>query len=147
MSTATGVATDGKQVLEFTLGDDHYCVNIDHVSEIVRRTDESITPVPDSPRPVRGVMDLRGETTTIVDPREILSIDADGETEARIIVVFDGAVIDDENVGWIVDDVNRVSSIDEDNVEPSDDDLIEGIVNRDGDFVIWLASESLRTGV
>ena len=138
-STATGAGrgTTG-QVLEFALGEETYCVSIDYVTEIVDIGD--LTKVPNSPPHVRGVMDLRGRTTSIVDPKVVFDIDEDGQHKR--IIVFDPEIIEDQGaVGWLVDEVSQVVSVDPANVDEApgkDDDAIVGVVKRDDDFVIWV---------
>jgi len=138
-STATdpGDGTTG-QVLEFALGEETYCVSIDYVTEIVDVGE--LTTVPNTPRHVEGVMDLRGRTTSIVSPKAVFGVGGDGAE--RRIVVFDPDVVEDQGaVGWLVDEVSQVVSVDPSNVDdaPSqDDDAIVGVVKRDGDFVIWV---------
>jgi purine-binding chemotaxis protein CheW len=138
-STATdpGHGTTG-QVLEFALGEETYCVSIDYVTEIVDVGE--LTTVPNTPRHVEGVMDLRGRTTSIVSPKAVFSVGGDGAE--RRIIVFDPDVVEDQGaVGWLVDEVSQVVSVDPGNVDdaPSqDDDAIVGVVKRDGDFVIWV---------
>ena len=126
------------QVLEFELGGETYCVDIDYVSEIVDRG--SVTPVPNAPEFVEGVMDLRGRTTSIVDPKTLLNVDAD--SEARRIVIFDAdSFEDDAAVGWLVDAVHQVDRVSMDNIEdpPMDrGEFIEGIVRREDDLVVWV---------
>jgi purine-binding chemotaxis protein CheW len=126
------------QVLEFELGGETYCVDIGYVSEIVDRG--SVTPVPNAPDFVEGVMDLRGRTTSIVDPKTLLNVGADGE--ARRIVIFDAdSFEDDAAVGWLVDAVHQVDRVSMDDVEdpPMDrGEFIKGIVRREDDLVVWV---------
>ena len=126
------------QMLEFELGGETYCVDIDYVSEIVDRG--SVTPVPNAPEFVRGVMDLRGRTTSIVDPKTLLNVDA--ESEAQRIVIFDAdSFEDDAAVGWLVDAVHQVDRVSMDDVEepPMDrGEFIKGIVRREDGLVVWV---------
>jgi len=127
------------QVLEFELGSETYCVSIDHVTEIVDVGE--VTSVPNSPRHVRGVMDLRGRTTSIVDPKVVFGID-DAGAERRIIVFDPEIIADQEAAGWLVDEVHQVRQIDDDDVDGSpagsDSTSIKGVVKREGGFVIWV---------
>ena len=127
------------QVLEFKLGSETYCVDIDYVSEIVDRG--SLTTVPNAPHYVDGVMDLRGRTTSIVNPKSLLNIRED--TEAKRIIIFDsGRFEDDAAIGWVVDEVYQVVRVEMSEVEmpPLDnDESIEGIIKRDGELVIWIS--------
>jgi purine-binding chemotaxis protein CheW len=143
MSTTS---TTNGQVLEFKLGDETYCVSIDYVTEIVDIGD--LTKVPNSPAHVEGVMDLRGRTTSIIDPKVIFGINGDGDR--RRIIVYDPEIVEDGAAGWLVDEVYQVVQIDEADVDTSpaeDDDAIHGVVKRgDGDFVIWVDPESIHAG-
>jgi purine-binding chemotaxis protein CheW len=139
---AAAGADTGEQtrVLEFALGDEQYCLDIEYVEEIVKR--ETVTRVPNTPDCVEGVVDLRGQITTILDPKVLLDIDRTGSKD--LIVVFDPEAFDDQGaVGWVVDDVNQVTPITEEEVNdsPVDQDHINGVVDRDGEFVIWTTPE------
>lgn len=130
------------QVLEFDLGAETYCVDIGYVAEIVD-TDE-LTRIPNSPPHVKGVMDLRGRTTSIIDPKSVFGIDSTGD-EKRIIV-FDPEETDTQGaIGWVVDEVDQVVPVDSESVDdsPLDDEAIEGIVKREDAFVIWVSPRSL----
>lgn len=130
------------QVLEFDLGAETYCVDIGYVAEIVD-TDE-LTRIPNSPPHVKGVMDLRGRTTSIIDPKSVFGIDSTGD-EKRIIV-FDPEETDTQGaIGWVVDEVDQVVPVDPESVDdsPLDDEAIEGIVKREDAFVIWVSPRSV----
>ena len=133
------MSTTNGQVLEFELGEETYCVSIDCVTEIVDVGE--LTAVPNSPRHVRGVMDLRGRTTSIVDPKTIFDIPGDSD-EQRIIVFDPGIVADQGAAGWLVDEVYHVVQVDEADVDDSPtqgDDAVRGVIKRDdGNFVIWV---------
>jgi len=133
------------QVLEFQLGDETYCVSIDYVTEIVDVGE--LTTVPNAPPHVEGVMDLRGRTTSIVNPKVVFDID--GGEPSRIIV-FDPEVATDEQgaVGWLVDEVDQVSQVDPANVDqsPTTEDVssVRGVVKRDDGFVIWVNPDAIQ---
>ncbi|WP_251343811.1 chemotaxis protein CheW [Haloplanus halophilus] len=134
----TTTRTRTVQLLEFELGSETYCVDIAHVAEIVDVSD--LTVIPNSASHVEGVMDLRGKTTTIVDPKAVFGIedDADGK---RIVVFDPERTADGKSIGWIVDEVEQVVEVDESDVESSpvdDDEAVRGVIRRDGDFVIWV---------
>ncbi|AXG06843.1 chemotaxis protein CheW [Haloplanus rubicundus] len=125
-------------VLEFVLGDERYCLDITYIEQIVERG--TVTRIPNAPDFVEGVIDLRGDITTVIDPMETLAAESDDAGE--LIVVFDSARMDDEwSVGWAVDGVRRVSTVSLSAVKesPVDEPWINGVVKRedDGEFVIW----------
>ena len=127
------------QVLEFKLGSETYCVDIDYVSEIVDKG--SLTSVPNAPHYVDGVMDLRGRTTSIVNPKRLLNLRE--ESEAKRIIIFDsGRFADEAAIGWVVDEVYQVIRVSMDDIEqpPLDnDESIQGIIKRDDELVIWIS--------
>ncbi len=142
MSTVDAAEADETQVLEFELGAETYCVDIGYVAEIVDA--DELTRIPNSPPHINGVMDLRGRTTSIIDPKAVFEIESLG-SEKRIIV-FDPDVTGTQGaIGWLVDEVDQVVPVDPDAVDasPLDDEAIEGIVKRDDAFVIWVSPESV----
>jgi purine-binding chemotaxis protein CheW len=145
-SPATGIAGDAEveqtqeadtRILEFTLDDEQYCLDIQYIEEIVKHT--AITRVPNTPEFVEGVVDLRGQITTILNPK--VTIDKPNKGAGDLIVVFDSEAFEDQgHIGWVVDDVRQVSPISEDDVNdpPMQEDYINGVIDRDdGEFVIW----------
>jgi len=130
------------RVLEFTLDDEHYCLDIQYIEEIVKH--ENITRVPNTPAHVEGVVDLRGQITTILNPK--VTIGKENDEAGELIVVFDAEAFEDQGyIGWVVDDVRQVSPIVESEVNdpPMAEDYINGVIDRDDDdeFVIWTSPE------
>jgi purine-binding chemotaxis protein CheW len=133
------------RVLEFELGGERYCIAIDYVEEIVKK--DHVTRVPNTPSFVRGVVDLRGQITTILDPKESIGIDSAGAEE--LIVVFDGETFEDQgHIGWLVDEVRQVTPITESEVKesPVDKQHVNGVVERDDEFVIWIDPDIALVG-
>jgi purine-binding chemotaxis protein CheW len=140
--TATEAANEETRVLEFTLDDEHYCLDIQYIEEIVKQ--ETITRVPNTPEFVEGVVDLRGQITTILNPK--VTLEKDNDDPGELIVVFDGEAFEDQGyIGWIVDDVRQVSPITDSEVNdpPMGESYINGVVDRDDEeqFVIWTTPE------
>jgi purine-binding chemotaxis protein CheW len=119
-------------VLEFSLGDERYCIDISHVEEIVDAEAE-ITPVPNADPEVVGVLDLRGETTTIVDPK--VALDLEGEADGDRIVVL----ADVEATGLLIDEVHEVIEADPDDVDESTaSESTRGVLRHEDRFVVWV---------
>ncbi|MFT4947662.1 MAG: purine-binding chemotaxis protein CheW [Natronomonas sp.] len=134
------------QVLEFKLSEETYCVSIDFVTEIVDVGE--LTKVPNSPAHIEGVMDLRGRTTSIVNPKTVFGIDDEGS--AHRIIVFDPEITGDaQAAGWLVDEVNQVVQVDYADVDeaPAEDkDSIKGVIKgEDGKFVIWVDPKKVHS--
>ncbi len=126
------MSTENTQVITFELGEKKYCIDLEYVAEIVDRGD--LTPIPNSPEHVEGVMDLRGETTTIINPKEIFDLEDSGSGQ-RIIILD----TEEENIGWQVDEVYEVTRIESEEVDkPVDKEGIKGVFKEDEGFVIWV---------
>lgn len=102
--------TEGSvQVVEFLLGQDRYAINLFDLKEVVDYS--RVTRLPNSPRSIRGIIDLRGEITTIIDLKEELSIPshhAAPDEESRIIVL--DTRLTGSKAGIMVDEVLAVST-------------------------------------
>lgn len=92
------------QIVTFRLGKETFGVRVKDIREIVKL--ENVTRVPQMPIFIEGVMNLRGQITTIVDLKKLMELPR-GETDpgyTRIIV----AEISDGQLGLIVDSVKEV---------------------------------------
>lgn len=143
MSAHSPQLAGGREALEFRLGEATYLVDIEDIEQIAEETD--LTPVPDAPRAVEGVMDLRGRTTTIVDPKVELDITESGDSS--LVLVFDPATREDgETIGWAVDEVNRVVAFDGADLDAppaSSAETIEGILQQDDEFKLLVDPQSI----
>lgn len=64
--------TNELELLEFTVGDNSYGINIAKVSEIM--TDQEITPVPNGPEEVEGVFLPRDTLISVIDLHKVLHV-------------------------------------------------------------------------
>jgi len=127
------------QVLVFRLEDKRYCIDIAHIDEIVDR--HELTKLPDSKPHVEGVMDLRGITTTIVNPKTVLGL-TDSGTGDRVIVF---ETEDERSIGWVIDEVNQVVSLDDVEIDESvESQSVHGVVRQDDDLVIWVKPSAIN---
>ncbi len=139
------------QVVEFLLGRERYAVDLFDVREVVEYT--SITKLPNTPSYMKGIIDLRGEITTIVDLKERLCIPHGtevNEENSRIIVLDEK--ITRAKTGIMVDDVLSVSTFDTKDIDSTsaadmeDDGAILGIIKKKvkdkdhekNDLIIWI---------
>jgi purine-binding chemotaxis protein CheW len=101
------------KVIVFRLKDEEYGVEVNQVKSIERL--EHITRVPRTPHFVKGVINLRGVVTPIVDLRRRFGIEETAYNETtRVIIVAVGEV----EVGLIVDSANDVIDIPVNAIEP-----------------------------
>jgi purine-binding chemotaxis protein CheW len=109
-------AATGKY-LTFTLGPETYGLPVLRVREIIRLT--NITPVPQMPRHVRGVFNLRGKIIPVVDLHLLFGLAQSTPTERSCIVVVQVRAASDCEIqlGIIVDDVQEVAQISGNDIE------------------------------
>lgn len=139
--------TDQK-VIVFRLKDEEYAVAVEQVGGIEKL--ESITRIPQTADYVKGVINLRGVITPIIDLRTRFGIEEMEHTDStRIIIVY----YDGIEVGLVVDAANDVIDIPHGAIEPTpevvgvvDVDYIKGVAKLDKRLLILLDLEKvLRT--
>jgi len=113
-SAANAFMSDVDQFLTFMLGGEEYGIQILNVQEI--RGFSSITPIPNMPSYIKGVMNLRGAVVPVLDLRAKFSMDlADYNQFTVIIVVTVGSKV----LGLIVDAVSDVLNVEKREIEPA----------------------------
>ena len=108
-----GSATRGKYLI-FDVGSEEYGIEIENVTEIIGI--QAITPVPELPGHMKGLMNLRGKIIPIIDVRARFHKEPKEYDDRTCVIVVDlaGTV-----VGMIVDTVLEVLDIaDEDIAAP-----------------------------
>ncbi len=91
------------QLVTFNLAEEEFAINILNVQEIIRML--PITRVPNAPKFVEGVINLRGKVIPVVDMRKRFKLASAAVTEdTRIIVVNLLA----QTVGFVLDAVSEV---------------------------------------
>lgn len=94
------------KVIVFRLVDEEYGVEVSQVRSIERM--QNITRVPRTPEFVKGVINLRGVVTPIIDLKTRFSLGSEEYSDStRIIIV----AVEDMEVGLIVDAANDVIDI------------------------------------
>jgi len=116
-----GLATQrlaGKH-LTFVLGHEHYGVPVLKVREIIRLCE--ITPVPQMPDYIKGVLNLRGKIIPVADLRLKFRLASDKNTDLTCIVVVQVSLPDKSStlMGLIVDAVEEVINISAADIEPT----------------------------
>ncbi len=130
----------GGKYLTFYLDREEYGIEILTVREIIGLM--LVTTVPQVPRHVRGVINLRGQVIPVVDLRLKFSMDAVDDTEQTcIIVVQTGGIM----LGIVVDKVSEVLDIPEAHIVDAptlgsevDTDYILGIGKSEGRVTMLL---------
>lgn len=141
--TKTSTSSETKQLATFYVADMCLALEISTIQEIIR--DTKITPVPHAPAQLRGVINLRGEVTTVIDLRQVLGLpplDISADTQT-LIVRSQG-----ESIGLIVDRVGDICSVETSaivppppNVDSVDGRFLEGVCQRKSEIILVLNLE------
>lgn len=106
-----------EKFLTFKLGDESYGIAVLSIREIIQL--QNITPVPQMPVYIKGVINLRGKVIPIIDMRLKFAIGG-GETNERtciIVVQVETESSGQTSVGLIVDAVEEVTNIYQSQIE------------------------------
>ena len=133
------------KVIVFQLMDKEYAIGVDAVQAIEKII--SITRVPKTPSYVKGVLNLRGVVTPIVDLRERFGLATkEMDDSSRIIIVN----LDEYDVGLIVDAANDVLDIPVESIEPQpevvgsiESDFISGVAKIEKRLFVMLNLEKV----
>jgi len=133
-----------RQYLTFRLGNEVFAVDVTKAQEVLDFT--TVTRVPQTPKYMRGVINLRGSVVPVVDMRIKFGMDESAQTRDTCIIVMEVSVDGERAViGAVADAVLEVLDLDEEQVEPPprigtklNTEFIKGMGNRNGDFLIML---------
>ena len=138
-----------RKVIVFQLQDESYALTVDQVGSIERML--PITRIPQAPDFVKGVINLRGVVTPVIDLKARFGMAAAEPGEASRIIVVSLANME---VGLIVDTANDVLDIPDNAIEPPpevvnavDVDYIEGVAKHDDRLIILLHLQNVLASV
>jgi purine-binding chemotaxis protein CheW len=140
MMTMTELSLDGRdgsELISFRIGEQEFCVDIMAVREIRGWT--PATPVPHSPRFVRGVINLRGAVLPVIDLADRLGLGTAVETARHVIIVVQ---IGSRIVGLLVDAVCDILSTADHVVQKTPDlagdqmqNFVKGLIALEGRMI------------
>jgi len=118
-SPETGKESHAGKYLTFQVGNENYGIPVLRTREIIRLP--KITPVPQMPVHVRGVINLRGKVIPVVDLRARFGLRESGTDERTCIVVVHLQLADRGQIamGLVVDAVDEVANITAADIEPT----------------------------
>ena len=136
----TGIRAKAGKFLTFNLGIETYGIAIHFVREILGLT--AITPVPNTPKFIKGVTNLRGKIIPLIDLRVKLNMDAAEFSRQTCIIVVDVPGLTERiQMGVIVDGVKEVL-----NVKKEDLDEVPSFgIRVDTSYLLGLAN--CKTGI
>ena len=131
------------QYIKFDIAEQSFGIDVLSSREIVRA--EEITTIPDSPKFVKGVIDLRNEIVPIISLQEHFNLSAKKEDEKcgdKIIIIS----LDDTLMGLEVDEVEEIIKITADEIQQAPEitrkykqDYIKGVAKLDESLLVILA--------
>lgn len=104
-----------EQVVEFLIGDERFAVDLFDTREVI--TTPEVTPIPNAPSFITGMIDLRGVITTIIDLRVMMHItqESTGKKRSRVIVL--DKTVSEKMIGILVDDVSSVTTYSKEDID------------------------------
>lgn len=138
-------AMDDLKVIVFELMNKEYVIPVSQVQSIEKMM--HITRVPKTPSFVKGVINLRGVVTPIIDLRERFNLQAsEADEQSRMIMIK----LEDMEVGLIVDAANDVLDIPLSAIEPQPDvvgsiesEFIGGVAKLERRLLVMLQLEKV----
>lgn len=131
--------TNEFEIVEFSIGDTTYGINVAKVREVINRL--PITKMPNTHPYVDGVFTLRGGVIPLINLATCLGI-----RDAKLQRVIIGE-LNNYKAGFLVDDVARIHRISWTKMEPAphiaNSDLVVGIVKLEDKMIILLDFEKI----
>ena len=140
-----GAGDGAQQYLTFLLAGEEYGVDILRVQEI--KGWDSVTPIPNTPKYIRGVINLRGTIVPIIDLRLRFNLEQleYGPTTVVIMLKVVSDAKQSRTMGIVVDGVSDVYNMPEQQIKPSPDfgtavetDFVKGLATVNEKMVIIL---------
>ena len=139
--------TNELEVLEFTLGDNHYGINVAKIREILQYT--PVTPVPNSHPSVEGIFMPRDAMITVIDLKKCLGLPETDEKGLFIITNFNKL-----NVAFHVDEVIGIHRVSWENIikpdstiQGRDGSTATGVIKMNDKLVVILDFESIVSSI
>ncbi|KPB04385.1 chemotaxis protein CheW [Bacillus sp. CHD6a] len=128
------------KLIVFELQKEEYAIPVQQVRSIEKLL--PITRVPNVPPHIKGVINLRGVITPIVDLSTRFNLEEKLETDASRIII---TLVDEHEIGFIVDAANDVVDITEEAMEPApevvgsvENKYVQGVVKIDKRLFVCL---------
>jgi purine-binding chemotaxis protein CheW len=146
VGASRSAASEFLQVVSFNVGEEEFGIEILSVQEIIRLQD--LTRVPNSPKFVDGVINLRGKVIPVIALRKRFGLPQQThDKETRIVVLETHSIV----IGLIVDSVSEVLRVPTDAVVPPprlgpiEKEFVSGVAKLDDRLLILLDLERIVT--
>ena len=132
--------TNEFEIVEFSIGNVNYGINVAKVREVIQRT--PVTAMPQAHPYIDGLFTLRGKAIPLVNLPRCLNV-TNGDDAKNIIVTE----INNYDIGFLVENVSRIHRISWKDMEPSpevgDQSRVVGIVKMPNRIVLLLDFETI----
>ena len=143
------IDADADQYLTFIMADEEYGVDILRVQEI--RGWEHVTPVPNTPSYIKGVINLRGTIVPLVDLRARFGVEEIPYGPTTVVIVLKVLTEESQRImGIVVDAVADVYNIEDGKIKPAPDfgsvvsiEYVRGLASIDEKMLIVLEIDKL----
>lgn len=136
--------TNEMEVLEFTLGNNHYGINVAKIKEIL--TYQPITPVPNSHPSIEGIFMPRDEMITVVNLKKCLGM-TDGKQDSGLFIITNFNKL---NIAFHVDTVIGIHRVSWESIIKPDSTInteggsaSTGVIKMDDKLIIILDFEQI----
>ena len=144
--------SDADQYLTFILGSEEYGVDILRVQEI--KGWDSVTPIPNTPEYIKGVINLRGTIVPIVDLRQRFNMPEIEYGPITVVIVLKIECADrDRIMGIVVDGVSDVYDVPPEEMKAAPDfgnvvdtEFVRGLATVEEKMIIILDIDHLMSG-
>jgi purine-binding chemotaxis protein CheW len=141
--------TETRQYITFKLGDESFAIDVSQVREVLELT--QITRVPTAPAYMRGVVNVRGQATPVVDLRLRFGLPKGPDTVSTRILVMELELDGEPTVlGGVADSVHEVIEFDPAHIDPAPRiamrwkaEFIQGMGRRGDEFIIILDANAI----
>ena len=134
--------TNEFEIVEFSIGDVNYGINVAKVREVITSADFPVTRMPQAHPYIDGLFTLRGRSMPLVNLPRCLNVPC-SERPKNIIVTE----INNYNTGFLVDNVSRIHRISWQDMETApevgDQSRVVGIVKMEERIVLLLDFETI----
>ena len=141
--------TNELEVLEFTIGSNHYGINVAKVREIIAY--QTVTPVPNSHPNIEGIFMPRDKMITVIDLPRHLHIDVAVNAKSDMMIITNFNKLDIAFHVQSVVGIHRVSWADiikpDGTLNGTDDGIATGIIKVDKKLIIILDFEKIITDI
>lgn len=145
MSEMTLAPADARDLISFRVAQQEFCIEVMSVREVRGWT--PVTPLPNAPAYVCGVVNLRGAVLPVIDLAARLGLPATEPTGRHVIIV---TWIGEQLVGLLVDAVCDIVSASDEMIQPTPEvacdvvtGLVKGVMPLEGRMISLIQLENL----